>query len=88
MVHLFLELMAIIKKPLPTVCLNIEIYDLVISEGLYFNFYQKPIFKEILELARNVSKTYIPPNRKLTSKEIIEFINEQNTKRNLEMIKK
>ena len=33
-------------------------------------------------------KTYIPPNRKLTSKELLDVIHEQNMKRNLAIIKK
>ena len=32
--------------------------------------------------------TYIPSNRKLLSKELLDFICEQNMKRNLSMIKK
>ena len=68
--------------------LNIAIADIIISEGLSFNTAQKPRFKKILELARNVSKTYIPSNRNLIYKEIIDVIHEHNTKKNLAMIKK
>ena len=39
-------------------------------------------------MSRNVSKTYIPPNRKIISKELFDVIHEQNIKRNLAMIKK
>ena len=39
-------------------------------------------------MSRNVSKTYIHTNRKLVSKELIDFIHEQNMERNLAMIKK
>ena len=39
-------------------------------------------------MARNVSKTCIPPNRKLISKELLDVIHEQKTKNNLAMIKK
>ena len=42
----------------------------------------------VLELLRNVSKIYIPPNRKLIHKELPDFIHEENMKRNLAMIKK
>ena len=35
----------------------------------------------------NVSKTYITSNRKLISKELLDVIHEQITKRNLEIIK-
>ena len=69
-------------------CLAITIADLIISEGLPFNISQKPIFKKVLELSRNVSKTYITPNRKLISKELLDIIQEQNMKINLAMIKK
>ena len=69
-------------------CLTIVIADIFISEGLPFNISQNPTFKKVLELSRNVSKTYIHPNRKILSKELLDVINEQNMKRNLEMIKK
>ena len=39
-------------------------------------------------MSRNISKTYIPPNRNLISKEILDIIHKENTKRNLAMIKK
>ena len=63
-------------------CLTIAISDLIISEGLYFNLDQKPRFKKLLELSRNVLKTYIPPKRKLIPKELFDVIHEQNMKRN------
>ena len=68
--------------------LTIAIADLIISEGLPFNLAQKPIFKKVLELSRDFLKTYIPPNRKLISKELLDVIHEQNMKRNISMIKK
>ena len=68
--------------------LTILIADLIISEGLPFNLSQKPRFKKVLELSRNVSKTYIPPNRKLISKELLDVIHEHNIRSNLAMIKK
>ena len=46
-------------------CLTVAIADLIISEGLSFNISQKPRFKKVLELARNVSKCYQPPNKNL-----------------------
>ena len=52
-----------------------------------FSFSQKPKFKRILELARNVYKTYIPPNINLIYKELLDVIHEQNTKRGLSIIK-
>ena len=42
----------------------------------------------MLELARTVSKSYQPTNRKLTSKDILDVINDQNMERNLSLIKK
>ena len=69
-------------------CLTIAISDLIISEGIPFDISPKPRFNKVLDFSRNVSKTYIPPNRKLTSKELLDVINGQNMKRNLEMIKK
>ena len=41
-----------------------------------------------MELSRKFSKTYITPNRKLISKELLDVIHEQNMKRGLSMIKK
>ena len=41
-----------------------------------------------MNLVMNVSKTYIPPNRKFINKELIGVIREQNMKMNLSMIKK
>ena len=67
--------------------LTIAIADLIISEGLPFNLAQKPRFKKVLELSRNVLKTYISPNRKLISKELLDVIHEQKMINNLAMIK-
>ena len=44
-------------------CGTIFIAGIIISEGISFNISQKPIFKKVLYLARNISKTYIPPNK-------------------------
>ena len=68
--------------------LTISISGIIISEGLFFNLSQKPRFNKLLELARNVSKNYAPPNIKLISKKLLDFIHGQNTKINLAMIKK
>ena len=68
--------------------LTIEISDLIISEGLLFNLSKKLRPKKVLEFSRNVSKTYIPPNRKLISKALLDVIHEQKMKRNLALIKK
>ena len=68
--------------------LTVAISDLIISEGLSFNLYQKPRFKKVLELARTVSKCYQPPNRKLISKDILDVIHNQNMERNLSLVEK
>ena len=68
--------------------LTVAITDLIISEGLYFNLAQKPTFKKVLDLARIFSKGYQPPNRKLTSKDILDVIHYQIMERNLILIKK
>ena len=49
-------------------CLTVEIADLIISEVPSFNISQKPRFKKIMKLAKNISKSYIHLNRKLISK--------------------
>ena len=36
--------------------LTVAIADLIISEGIYLNIYQKPRFKKVLDLARTVLK--------------------------------
>ena len=68
--------------------LTLAISDLIISEGLSFNIVQKPRFKKVLDLARNMSKYYQPPNRKLIPKDLMDIIHDQNTGRNLSLIKK
>ena len=62
--------------------------DLIISKGLSYTLSQKTRIKKVLELKRNVSKTYIHPNRKVMSKDLPDVIHEHNTKRNSFMIKK
>ena len=44
--------------------LTVSVYDLIISEGLYFNVSQKDRSKKVLDLAINVSKYYQPPKQK------------------------
>ena len=68
--------------------LTVAFYDLLISKGLFFNLAQKPRFKKVLDLARNVSKSYQPPNRKLIQKELLDFIHEQMMESNLCLIEK
>ena len=68
--------------------LTLETADLIISEGLHFNLAQKPRFKNVLDLAIKVSKVYQPTNRKLTSKDLLDEIHDQNMESNLSLIKK
>ena len=68
--------------------LTVAIANLVISKGLYFNISQKTRLKKVLDLERTVSKSYQPPNRKLTSKDLLDVIHDQNMERNLSLIKK
>ena len=68
--------------------ITLEIYDIIISEGLSFNLDHKYRFKSVLVLARNVSKGYQSPNRKLTSKDILDVIHDNNTEKNLSLINK
>ena len=50
--------------------LTLSISDLIISKGLSFNLAQKPRFKKVLDLERNVSKGYQHPNRNIISKDL------------------
>ena len=68
--------------------LTVEIADLIIYEGLSFNISHKPRFKKLLDFSRTVSKSYQPPNRKLTSKDLLDVIHDQNMERNFIFIKK
>ena len=45
-------------------------------------------FKKVLDLARNTSKGYKPPNISLIAKDILDVIHDQNMKRNLRIIHK
>ena len=67
--------------------LTVAIADIIISEGLYLNISHKPSFKKVIDLASTVSKCYQPPNRKLTSKDILDVIHYQNMERNFILIK-
>ena len=68
--------------------ITIAIADLIIYKGLSLNLSQKPMFNKALELARTVSKCYQPPNRNLISKDILDVIHGQNTKKNLSLTEK
>ena len=61
-------------------------YGLIISEGIYFNLDQKPWFRKVLDLARNLSKGYQYKNRKIISNDITDRIHDQNIERNLSLI--
>ena len=69
-------------------CLTVAIYDLIISEGLYFNLAQKTRPKKVLDLAINVPKSYQPPKRNLISKDLWDIIHDHNMARNFSLIKK
>ena len=66
--------------------ITVAISDLIISEGLSFNLFQKPRFKKVLESARTVSKCYQPTNRNLISKDLLDVIHYQNLESNLILI--
>ena len=68
--------------------LTVTIADIIISEGLSLNLSQKPRLKKVLDLARTVSTSYQPPNRKLVYKDLLDVINDHNMERNLSLIKK
>ena len=68
--------------------ITVAIAELIISEGLYFNLAQKPRFNKVLYLAKNVSKCYQPPNRKLISEDLLYVIHDQNMESNLSFILK
>ena len=68
--------------------LSVVISNLIIYEILSFYIAQTPSFSKVLDLVRNVSKCYNPPNSKIVSKDLLDVIHDQNTKRKLTMIKK
>ena len=49
---------------------------------------KKPWIKNILDLARNISKCFNILNRKIISKDTLDAINDQNIQRKLNMINK
>ena len=67
---------------------TVEIADLIISEGLSLNIFQKPRFKKVLYLERTVSKYYQPLNRNLICEDLLDVIHDHNTEMNLSLIKK
>ena len=68
--------------------LRVRIADIIVSEDLSFNLYQKPKFKKVLDSAGNVSTSYNPPNRKIISKCLLDVIHGHNIQRESTMIKK
>ena len=68
--------------------LTLAISNLTIYEGISFSVYQKPRFKKVFDLARTMPKLYQPPNRKLTSKDLLGIIHDQNMESNLSSILK
>ena len=69
-------------------CLTVAIANLIISEGLFFNLAQKHRFNKVLDLAKNVSKCYQPPNINLIYKDLLDVIHDQSMERNLSLTKK
>ena len=57
--------------------LTVAITDIIVYEGLSFNISQKPRFKKVLDLERNVSKCFQPSNRNLIYKDILDVIHDQ-----------
>ena len=49
---------------------------LIISEGISFNLDQKPRFKKVLDLARNIYKGYNNPDRNLIDKYLLDVIHD------------
>ena len=68
--------------------LTVATTDLIISECLSFNIYQKPSFKKVLDLAKTVSKSHQPPNINILYMDLLGVIHDQNMERNLSLIKK
>ena len=68
--------------------LTVEMYDIIISEGISFNLAQKPRFKKALDLATNVPKGYQPPNRNIIYKDLLVVIHYHNMESTLSLIKK
>ena len=68
--------------------LKVVIADPIIYEGLSFNLSPTTRFKKVLYLAKKLSKGFQPSNRKLISKDNLDVIHDQNTERNLSLIKK
>ena len=66
--------------------LTVAIANLIISEFISFNLYQKPSFKKVLDLEITVSNIYQPTNRKLISKDLTDLIHDQKMERNLSLI--
>ena len=68
--------------------LTVAITDPITSEGISLNLSQKNRLKKVIDLVINVSKIYQPTKRKLISKDILDVIHDQNTERNLSLIKR
>ena len=68
--------------------LTLSIVRLIMPGGISFNLYQKLTFRKVLNLSRNMSKGYQPPNIYLISKDILDIIHDQKIVRNLCLMKK
>ena len=67
--------------------LTVAIFYTTLSEDLSLNLAQKPRFKKVLDLARNVSNFDQPPNKNLISKDLLDVIHDQNMERNLSLVR-
>ena len=67
--------------------LTVAISSPIISEGLSFSLAQKPCFKKVIDLAKNV-KRLSTFKKQIVAKDIMDIIHDQNMQSNLSLIKK
>ena len=67
---------------------QLQIHDIVISEGVVFIIPHRIRFKKVLYLVINISEGYMYPNRNIIYNYVIDYISKHNTQRNLSMIKR
>ena len=67
--------------------LTVTIANRIIYEYLSFNLAQKHCFKNVPDLARNVSKGYQTQNINIILRELLDIIHDHNMERNLSLIK-
>ena len=66
--------------------LTVAIADYIISEGISFNLVQKHRFNKVIGLVRNLSNIYQLPKKRSISKDLLDFIYDQNMKSTLSLI--